>query len=865
MLGRGRRTGLLAMVMLGAAGLSEAQTPQAAAPAPAAPPVPPPPPPAGELKGFADLHVHPATHFSFGRNGGEEGLFWGKPGMAFADAPKTIANDLRQCAGAGDPNLVGSISHGLGADFDMVRHGTHQMMISALDASTGFSHSKFGAPGYESWPNARSLLHEQMHVTMLHRAWEGGLRLIVAAAMDAQLMARIWENGMNLGAIGIPHADARFDLESAKRQLTWIKQFARANAAWMEVVRTSEEARRAIQAGKLAVVLGVEMDSLTGEQILDLVKNHDVRSAIPVHLADNPAFGGTAVYNDLFNTSTQYLTGHFLRVEGDPNLSARLSADTSTLEDPGGLAGFLNAKIPTALKRGEYCNLGYECCQDIPHTPCVPRTQGHKNATGLTASGDGELVKLMKAGVIVDIVHMGEKATEGALRIAERFNYPVMNSHSGVRDEHKCAENERAMRFDHARRMAKLGGVFGLGTEGNTQPTTLLDESMTPIVRFTGNLHNRGWNLRMPRRDVIDQVKFEIRTGGDDLRDAKTAYGVLDLGGGKKDEFALNADSGWSNDSNNTILHDVDIRPQDLKGVGVHTTFGGGMGGDNWNMNRVVVSVRINGKWTIVATQSGSPFVRFTGDRHDWTQGVNVGNAAMLNTCAPNEATLAADALVARVSVTIKTGGDDLRGGNDNAWGTVALADGKKWEFPLNRGVQWQNGAIVTVLTTVPEGTRVRDLKSFSIRTNFTGGIAGDNWNVDRVTVQALGDPIPNWIKEHQEVVGLMGRPGAVSFGSDMNGLAPQFPFSLRKVKYPLDVARKQGVNGARDLSPDKLGSRTFELSQDGVAHIGLFPELLGAIAEAPRGDQVVSGMYKSAGEFVEMWRKIEEASKKIK
>jgi len=97
-----------------------------------------------------------------------------------------------------------------------------------------------------------------------------------------------------------------------------------------------------------------------------------------------------------------------------------------------------------------------------------------------------------------------------------------------------------------------------------------------------------------------------------------------------------------------------------------------------------------------------------------------------------------------------------------------------------------------------------------------------------------------------------------------MNGLAPQFPYSQRRVRYPIDVARRQNVPGARDLPQDKLGNRTFEFSQDGVAHIGLLPDFMGALSEAPRGDQVTNGLFRSAGDFVEMWRKIEEASRRI-
>jgi len=103
-----------------------------------------------------------------------------------------------------------------------------------------------------------------------------------------------------------------------------------------------------------------------------------------------------------------------------------------------------------------------------------------------------------------------------------------------------------------------------------------------------------------------------------------------------------------------------------------------------------------------------------------------------------------------------------------------------------------------------------------------------------------------------------------VAIGTDMNGLAPQFPYSLRKTCYPVDVARKHGIGGALDLPPDRLGSRTLDLSRDGVAHVGLVPDFLGTLADYPLGEQAVTSIFQSAGEFVEMWRMTEEASRKI-
>jgi hypothetical protein len=43
----------------------------------------------GGLWGYADLHVHPASHLAFGSAGGMGGAMWGYPGGAFNDADPT--------------------------------------------------------------------------------------------------------------------------------------------------------------------------------------------------------------------------------------------------------------------------------------------------------------------------------------------------------------------------------------------------------------------------------------------------------------------------------------------------------------------------------------------------------------------------------------------------------------------------------------------------------------------------------------------------------------------------------------------------------------------------------------------------------
>src|SRR5262249_37077486 len=140
------------------------------------------------LWGFADLHTHPASHLAFAANeNGEGGLFWGKPGLRLEDAPASLPTDLSACDG--DKHA--------GADEDYIRSETRKLIVSSMNQLTGFSHAAKGWPDFTDWPHALSVLHQQMHISWIRRAYDGGLRLLVASVTDNQTLAMLWYRGYN--------------------------------------------------------------------------------------------------------------------------------------------------------------------------------------------------------------------------------------------------------------------------------------------------------------------------------------------------------------------------------------------------------------------------------------------------------------------------------------------------------------------------------------------------------------------------------------------------------------------------------------------------------------------------------------------
>lgn len=118
--------------------------------------------------------------------------------------------------------------------------------------------------------------------------------------------------------------------------------------------------------------------------------------------------------------------------------------------------------------------------------------------------------------------------------------------------------------------------------------------------------------------------------------------------------------------------------------------------------------------------------VRLTGDVHDWPVHITVPDS------------YAGDTLVS-LQLTIVTGHDDLRGGNDNADAIVQFKSIGSVPFHnINQSQEWQEGHTATVaLTPVPAFATVDLIQGLTIHTAFTGGCCGDNWDISRVMLTA--------------------------------------------------------------------------------------------------------------------------------
>lgn len=429
--------------------------------------------PGTELWGFADIHAHLMAHLSFGGN-----AFWGLPY---------------------DPERTGdeALEHAL-ASCEPIHGGL-------INVNPEFGHPAGGGwPDFIIWPRFTTLVHQQAYVDWLYRAYQGGLRLITCLAVNNEL----------LGTRSNPKLPTD-DRSTIERQVVAMKEMAAhldrqaggPGQGWMQVAYSADDARAIIKANKLAVVLGVEVDSLgnwhrledlqaaCGDDLdrarqligaeLDWLHGLGIRQITPIHLTDN-AFGGTSVYMRLLDLLNVFVTGRHYEVEDgfESGVRYRLDYDGDDVFDDVQRAVVasgesLSPAKPTMNRQALIHQV--PAVRDISEALAHPTVRGgHANARGLNDYGLILLQEMMRRGIILDIDHMSQKSTDTALDLAERHQYPVISSHAwfrdlgfsadvefdradphhyGTDDVHKVA-HEAGKRADQVERIGRLGGII---------------------------------------------------------------------------------------------------------------------------------------------------------------------------------------------------------------------------------------------------------------------------------------------------------------------------------------------------------------------------------------------------------------------
>ena len=357
----------------------------------------------GQVRGLLDAHMHMmAFEFLGGRaHCGKPWSPFGAP-TALVDCPDHYPNG----AGAVLENAV-SFGNPIG------------------------THDPVGWPTFKDWPNPQSLTHEDSYYKWVERAWRGGLRTYVNLFVENKVLCEVYPLKQN----SCDEMDAvRLQSKRIRELEDYIDaQYGGPGKGWFRIVTNPFQARKVINEGKLAVVLGIEVSEPFGCQVfndqpmcddaqidagLDEVYKLGVRDMEIVNKFDN-ALAGVAGDNGttgaVVNQGNKLETGKYWQMETCKNkpdgVNDREQPTPFTHNDDTLVANGL-AGIPAGTS---------------PLYPAAP----HCNQRGLTALGEHLIRRMVAKRMIVDPDHLSVAARERVMSILEESRYPgVVSSHS---------------------------------------------------------------------------------------------------------------------------------------------------------------------------------------------------------------------------------------------------------------------------------------------------------------------------------------------------------------------------------------------------------------------------------------------------
>lgn len=407
----------------------------------------------GTVFGYAETHMHLGGSMMLGGR-----MSYGAPFHKFG-----IAHALGDCAEDHGPN------------------GMLDALDTFVNAERQFPpHETAGWPTYQDWPSWGSQTHHQTYYVWLQRAWMGGLRLMVNHFVANEELCQLWP---------VRQYDCN-EMESIQLQYDMVHelqdyidaQMGGPGKGFFRIVTSSAEARRVIENGKLAIVLGTENEKVfdcgeyldsplcTREHIdqqLDAWYAKGIRSIFPIHLLDN-AFGGTRLTDDpalsaLYQTANTVATGHPY---------ATIPCEAVDGQAPHGDA-------PVDEGRGIFDTL---LLQVFGPPPLPPATGCVDNARGLTELGDYFVNAMVDHGIMIETDHTGTIARRRMFDIAAARNVPVLSGHTGEVSD-----------FKDSRRILEVGGVISnLPDEPSPNTVAFIHDLIALYREVHGNTDGLG-------------------------------------------------------------------------------------------------------------------------------------------------------------------------------------------------------------------------------------------------------------------------------------------------------------------------------------------------------------------------------------
>jgi len=317
---------------------------------------------------------------------------------------------------------------------------------TGVTGSPTATHDPSGWPTFKYWPAWNVVLKQQVYYRWLQRAWRAGLRVYVMDAVDLGVGCQV--NAYRTASSCDETANVERQIHSTCALQDYIDaQSGGPGKGWFRIVRDPFQARRVINAGKLAVVIGIETSELFGcgqrdgvarcdragiDRGLDAMQRLGVTSSFVCHKFDNALCGvamDKAAAGVLIGSLQKASTGRFWDVETCTG-PAHDEYQLSMSNDP---VSAVIAGAPGLIPPGQ-----------VPVYPPPP----HCNKLGLTDLGAYFIRGMVRRHMLVEVDHMSVRAREQALTLLESLHY------SGVISSHSWAD------LPSLTRILDLGGII---------------------------------------------------------------------------------------------------------------------------------------------------------------------------------------------------------------------------------------------------------------------------------------------------------------------------------------------------------------------------------------------------------------------
>jgi microsomal dipeptidase-like Zn-dependent dipeptidase len=403
------------------------------------------------IVGYADLHAHMFAYLGFG--GHPTNYPWGR--HFWGQAYGTTADALKWCLD----------QHGPAGTWDLGQYMMHANINPPHTTPANTGHGVGGDPAFDGWPRWDSFTHQAYHMDWLKRAHDKGLKLIVTHPVNNEWMCTMLNHVTLADAIALiltgglstfvtaPNISywayntdpdcldkdtAEYQAKETLNMQDWIDnnvgdgRNSGPGTGWFRVVKSPAEARSVIAQGKLAVVIGMEVDNPfectvenTGcnqiyimNQLRHYYQDLHVRHFFPIHFYDN-AFGGSANSNFLISNAKR------------------------------------NAMQKRDCDAEGYKYDMYRASDGYLHPQC--------NNRSLSTFGEDLIHELMNYGMMIDVDHMSAKSFESAMALVSPTTYPVISSHTGFTEIAMGDENNEGNRTpNQMQQIMAVGGLFAI-------------------------------------------------------------------------------------------------------------------------------------------------------------------------------------------------------------------------------------------------------------------------------------------------------------------------------------------------------------------------------------------------------------------